>query len=255
MNNYKEKHNIRDEELDREEYLGTYSTYIGSPMYNGELQFDLWLNEDSNEVKEDREDSNEVKEDDNSLNDWTSLRLKIKKHGIRNSLLVAPMPTASTSQILGNYECFEPVMSNIYTRRVLSGEYMVLNDYLVRDLNMLNLWSDKMREELIRNDGSVQNIDEIPQIIKDRYKTAWELKQKHIIDMAADRGKFICQSQSLNLFMEAPNFSKLSSMHFYAWKKGLKTGMYYLRSRPSSKAIQFTIAPQSIPEVCENCSA
>jgi len=241
INNYKEKYNIMDEEWMRDQYLGTYSSYIGSPMYNGELQFDMWLN---------KTDKSETKVND-SLNDWTTLRKQIKKYGIRNSLLVAPMPTASTSQILGNYECFEPVMSNIYTRRVLSGEYMVLNDYLVRDLNIFDLWSDDMREKLIKNDGSVQNIDGIPQMIKDRYKTAWELKQKHIIDMAADRGKFICQSQSLNLFMEAPNFSKLSSMHFYAWKKGLKTGMYYLRSRPSSKAIQFTVAP----EVCENCSA
>ena len=142
-------------------------------------------------------------------------------------------------------------MSNIYTRRVLSGEYMVLNDYLVDDLKLFNLWSSEMKENLIRNYGSIQSIQGIPQIIKDRYKTAWELKQKHIIDMAADRGQFICQSQSLNLFMEAPNFSKLSSMHFYAWQKGLKTGMYYLRSRPSSKAIQFTVSP----EICENCSA
>jgi len=242
INNYKEKYHIIDREWMRDEYLGTYSSYIGSPMYNGELQFDMWQSET---------DKSEVNKVNDSLNDWTTLRAQIKMYGIRNSLLVAPMPTASTSQILGNYECFEPVMSNIYTRRVLSGEYMVLNDYLVRDLNIFDLWSDDMREKLIKNDGSVQNIDGIPQIIKDRYKTAWELKQKHIIDMAADRGKFICQSQSLNLFMEAPNFSKLSSMHFYAWKKGLKTGMYYLRSRPSSKAIQFTVAP----EVCENCSA
>ena len=180
-----------------------------------------------------------------------NLRQKIKRYGIRNSLLLAPMPTASTSQILGNYECFEPVMSNIYTRRVLSGEYMVLNDYLVKDLNTFGMWNDDMKDMLIRNDGSIQTIEGIPQMIKNRYKTAWELKQKHIIDMAADRGKYICQSQSLNLFMEAPNFSKLSSMHFYAWQKGLKTGIYYLRSRPSSKAIQFTIAP----ETCENCSA
>ena len=239
-------YNLILEELVRDEYLGTYSTYIGSPMYNGKLQFDLWRNEDQNEGH--NEMQNEV---DNSLNDWSTLRENIKRYGLRNSLLVAPMPTASTSQILGNYECFEPVMSNIYTRRVLSGEYMVLNDYLVDDLKLFNLWSSEMKENLIRNDGSIQSIQGIPQIIKDRYKTAWELKQKHIIDMAADRGQFICQSQSLNLFMEAPNFSKLSSMHFYAWQKGLKTGMYYLRSRPSSKAIQFTVAP----EVCENCSA
>ena len=223
-----------DEEVFRDEYLGSYSSFIGSPVYNGELQFDMWHNEV-----------------DDNLNDWTLLRNKIKLYGIRNSLLLAPMPTASTSQILGNYECFEPVMSNIYTRRVLSGEYMVLNDYLVKDLNTFGMWNDSMKDMLIRNDGSIQTIEGIPQMIKDRYKTAWELKQKHIIDMAADRGKYICQSQSLNLFMEAPNFSKLSSMHFYAWQKGLKTGIYYLRSRPSSKAIQFTIAP----ETCENCSA
>ena len=226
--------NPLDEEIFRDEYLGSYSSFIDSPIYNGELQFDMWHNDQND-----------------SLNDWTLLRNKIKLYGIRNSLLLAPMPTASTSQILGNYECFEPVMSNIYTRRVLSGEYMVLNDYLVKDLNTFGMWNDDMKDMLIRNDGSIQTIEGIPQMIKDRYKTAWELKQKHIIDMAADRGKYICQSQSLNLFMEAPNFSKLSSMHFYAWKKGLKTGIYYLRSRPSSKAIQFTIAP----ETCENCSA
>ena len=234
INDYKKQHNILDEEILREEYLGTYSTYIGSPMYEGKLQHDLW--------------NHHV---DDSLNDWTTLRENIKLYGIRNSLLLAPMPTASTSQILGNYECFEPVMSNIYTRRVLSGEFLVLNDYLIEELRLFNLWDNTMKEQLIVNDGSVQSIEAIPDYIKNIFKTAWELKQKHIIDMAADRGKFICQSQSLNLFMEAPNFSKLSSMHFYAWKKGLKTGMYYLRSRPSSKAIQFTVSP----EVCESCSA
>ena len=234
INMYKKQHNIQKEEIHREEYLGTYSTYIGSPMYEGKLQHDLW----------------EI-EVDNSLHDWTTLRENIKLYGIRNSLLLAPMPTASTSQILGNYECFEPVMSNIYTRRVLSGEFLVLNDYLIEELRLFNLWDNTMKEQLIVNDGSVQSIEAIPDYIKNIFKTAWELKQKHIIDMAADRGKFICQSQSLNLFMEAPNFSKLSSMHFYAWKKGLKTGMYYLRSRPSSKAIQFTVSP----EVCETCSA
>ena len=234
LNNYKKQHNILEEEYLRTDYLGTYSTYIGSPMYKGKLQHDLW--------------NHEV---DNSLHDWTELRENIKLYGIRNSLLLAPMPTASTSQILGNYECFEPVMSNIYTRRVLSGEFLVLNDYLIEELRLFNLWDNSMKEKLIGNDGSVQMIESIPDYIKKIYKTAWELKQKHIIDMAADRGKFICQSQSLNLFMEAPNFSKLSSMHFYAWKKGLKTGMYYLRSRPSSKAIQFTLSP----EVCDTCSA
>ena len=232
--NYKSKYNILDAEIERTEYLGTYSTYIGSPMYNGKLQFDLW---------------NEVVDD--SLNNWTELRKQISDFGIRNSLLVAPMPTASTSQIMGNFECFEPIISNVYTRRVLSGEHMVVNDYLVDDLNLFELWNPEMKDKLIVESGSIQNISEIPTLLKQRYKTAWEIKQKCLIDMSVDRGKFICQSQSLNLFMEAPNFSKLSSMHFYGWKCGLKTGMYYLRTRPSSKAIQFTVSP----EVCESCSA
>ena len=229
----KNKYYIIDEEVEREEYLGTYSSYIGSPMYNGELQFDMW-----------------GKEVDDSNNDWTSLRENIKKYGARNSLLVAPMPTASTSQILKNYECFEPIISNIYSRRVLSGEYIVINQYLVRDLMLFNKWDSNMKEMLIASGGSVQNLN-IPSFLKEKYKTAWEIKQKAIIDMAADRGKFICQSQSMNLFQENPNYKKLTSMHFYAWRKGLKTGMYYLRSRPSSKPIQFTISP----EVCESCSA
>ena len=161
------------------------------------------------------------------------------------------MPTASTSQIMGNFECFEPIISNVYSRRVLSGEHMVVNDYLVQDLNIFELWNPEMKDQLIVNSGSIQNIPKIPDLLKQRYKTAWEIKQKCLIDMAVDRGKFICQSQSLNLFMEAPNFSKLSSMHFYGWKSGLKTGIYYLRTRPSSKAIQFTVSP----EVCESCSA
>lgn len=231
---YKNQYNILDDELDRTEYLGTYSTYIGSPMYNGKLQFDLW---------------NELVDD--SLHNWTELREKIKMYGVRNSLLVAPMPTASTSQIMGNFECFEPIISNVYTRRVLSGEHMVVNDYFIEDMNIFELWNLDMKDKLIVNSGSIQNIPEIPDLLKQRYKTAWEIKQKCLIDMAVDRGKFICQSQSLNLFMEAPNFSKLSSMHFYGWKRGLKTGIYYLRTRPSSKAIQFTVSP----EVCESCSA
>ena len=175
----------------------------------------------------------------------------IQKYGVRNSLLVAPMPTASTAQILGNYECFEPLMSNIYTRRVLSGEYMVINDYLVQDLISLNLWTTELKDKIIENDGSVQNIDEIPNVLKNIYKTVWELKQKNIIDMAVDRGKFICQSQSMNLFLESPDIGTMTSMHSYSWKKGLKTGVYYLRSRPSSKAIQFTVQPSD----CESCSA
>ena len=161
------------------------------------------------------------------------------------------MPTASTSQILGNFECIEPVISNIYTRRVLAGEFMVINEYLVNDLLELGLWDDELKDKIIQNDGSVLGIKDIPSFIQERYQTAWEVKQKHIIDMAADRGKFICQSQSLNLFLEAPNFKILSSMHFYGWKQGLKTGMYYLRTRPSSKAIQFTIEPE---KECESCS-
>ena len=227
------KLNPTEEEYNRTEFLGTYSSYIGSPMHKGKLQFDLW-----------------EREVDDSQHDWTSLRGEIKKYGIRNSLLVAPMPTASTSHILGNFECFEPVMANIYSRRVLSGEFLVINDYMVKDLQIFNMWTPEMKDNLIKNDGSIQSITGIPDIIKERYRTSWELKQKKIIDMSSDRGQFICQSQSLNLFMEAPNYSRLSSMHFYAHGKGLKTGMYYLRSRASSKAIQFTIKP----EICEMCS-
>jgi ribonucleoside-diphosphate reductase alpha chain len=162
------------------------------------------------------------------------------------------MPTASTSQILGNYECIEPVISNIYSRRVLAGEFMVVNEYLINDLMLLDKWNPEIKNKIITNDGSVQGIEEIPKFIQERYKTAWETKQKDILDMSADRGKFICQSQSLNLFIESPNFKVLSSMHFYGWKRGLKTGMYYLRTRPSSKALQFTVAPE---QACESCSA
>ena len=221
------------EEINRDEYLGSYSSYIGSPLYEGKYQFNLW-GYNSTDIR----------------HNWTGLMKEIKKYGVRNSLLIAPMPTASTAQILGNYECFEPVLSNIYTRRVLAGEYMVINDYLVEDLKSLNMWNNEMREIIIASDGSIQNIDKIPNVIKNIYKTTWEIKQRNIIDMAVDRGKYICQSQSLNLFQENPTIAKLTSMHFYSWSKGLKTGIYYLRSRPSSKAIQFTINP----EICENCS-
>jgi ribonucleoside-diphosphate reductase subunit M1 len=223
-----------DGEIQRDEYLGTYSTYINSPLHKGLLQHDLW-----------------GVTVDNSLHDWDTLREDIKKYGVRNSLLVAPMPTASTSQILGNFECIEPVISNIYTRRVLAGEFMVVNEYLVKELNEIGKWNEEMKDKIILNDGSVQNIQEIPEKIRERYKTAWEIKQKHILDMAADRGAFICQSQSLNLFVESPNFKRLSSMHFYGWERGLKTGMYYLRSRPSSKALQFTLEPE---KPCISCS-
>lgn len=202
---------------------GPYETFKGSPISEGKFQFDLWGVTPTNRW------------------DWETLRKEIMEHGVRNSLLVAPMPTASTSQILGNNECFEPYTSNIYTRRVLSGQFMVVNKHLLKDLIDLGLWSEEMKNAIIANNGSIQSIEGIPQEIKELYKTAWEIKQRSIIDMAADRGAFIDQSQSLNLFMESPNYKKLTSAHFYAWEKGLKTGMYYLRSRPAVDPIKFTV--------------
>jgi ribonucleoside-diphosphate reductase alpha chain len=172
------------------------------------------------------------------------------EHGVRNSLLLAPMPTASTSQILGNNECFEPYTSNIYTRRVLSGEFVVVNKHLLRDLVKLNLWNENMKNNLIIANGSVQDIPNIPQHLKDLYKTVWEIKQKHIIDMAADRGAYVCQSQSLNIHIQDANFGKLTSMHFYAWRAGLKTGMYYLRTKAAADAVKFTVVqPQAEPQL------
>ena len=204
--------------------LGTYETYDGCPASKGILQFDMWgVTPKSGRY------------------DWESLKEKVKKFGLRNSLLVAPMPTASTSQILGNNECFEPYTSNIYTRRTLSGEFIVVNKHLMKDLIELGLWNDTMRNRLISTNGSVLSVPGIPQNIKDLYKTVWEISQKIIIDMSADRGAYICQSQSMNIFMQDPNFGKLTSMHFYAWKKGLKTGMYYLRSQAATAAIKFTL--------------
>ena len=173
--------------------------------------------------------------------EWNVLKEEIKTHGMRNSLLMAPMPTASTAQILGNNECFEPYTSNMYNRRVLSGEFIVVNKHLLHDLSRLGIWNDVMKNKLIAANGSVQNIDEIPDNLKAIYKTAWEIPQRAIIDMAADRGPFICQSQSLNIFMENPNLGKLTSMHFYGWKAGLKTGMYYLRTKAARDAIKFTV--------------
>lgn len=202
---------------------GPYETFKGSPISEGKFQFDMWNVTPTNRW------------------DWESLRKEIMEHGVRNSLLVAPMPTASTSQILGNNECFEPYTSNIYTRRVLSGQFMVVNKHLLKDLIDLGLWSEEMKNAIIANNGSIQSIEGIPQETKELYKTAWEIKQRSIIDMAADRGAFIDQSQSLNLFMESPNYKKLTSAHFYAWEKGLKTGMYYLRSRPAVDPIKFTV--------------
>ncbi len=205
---------------------GAYESFKGSPMSKGEFQHNMWG----------------VKDEELSGRwDWASLRKDVKKHGVRNSLLVAPMPTASTSQILGNNECFEPYTSNIYTRRVLSGEFIVVNKHLLEDLVEQGLWNEDMKQELMRANGSIQNIEGIPEDIKELYKTVWELSMKDIIDMARHRGYFIDQSQSLNLFMEGATMAKLTSMHFYAWKSGLKTGMYYLRTKAAVDAIKFTL--------------
>jgi len=218
---------------------GAYETFKGSPLSKGKFQFDLWG----------------VTPDSGRWN-WADLRSDVMNHGVRNSLLVAPMPTASTSQILGNNECFEPYTSNIYTRRVLSGEFVIVNKYLLRDLVNMGLWNNEMKNQIITANGSIQDIAEIPQDMKELYKTVWEIKMRTIIDMAADRGAYICQSQSLNLFVSSPNASKLTSMHFYAWKKGLKTGMYYLRTQAASQAVKFTVENQGgknmepvIPEI------
>ena len=202
---------------------GSYETFAGSPVSKGIFQFDMW-----GVTPTDRWN-------------WASLKDEVKQFGVRNSLLVAPMPTASTSQIFGNNECFEPYTSNIYTRRVLSGEFIIVNKHLLKDLVNLGLWNNSMKNKIILANGSIQNIEEIPADIKELYKTVWEIKQRNIIDMAADRGAYICQSQSLNLFVNNPNTSKLTSMHFYAWKKGLKTGMYYLRTQAATQAVQFTV--------------
>ena len=212
-----ESHQIATEE-------GPYQSYEGSPISEGVFQFDMWGVTPSDRW------------------DWDDLRKKVVKDGVRNSLLLAPMPTASTSQILGNNECFEPYTANIYTRRTLSGEHIIVNKHLLNDLIGLGLWNNDMKERLMASNGSIQNIPDIPESLKELYKTSWELSQKVLIDMSADRGAYICQSQSLNLFVENPNFSKLSSMHFYAWKKGLKTGMYYLRSKAAVDPIKFTLS-------------
>lgn len=212
------------------EQLGPYETYEGSPASQGLLQYDLW-NKTPTE-----------------LWDWASLKAKIAKHGLRNSLLLAPMPTASTSQILGFNECFEPYTNNIYMRRVLAGEFQVVNPWLLRELVELGLWNESMKQKIIAHGGSIQNVPGIPDRIKALYKTVWEISQKVIIDMSADRGAFICQSQSLNIHLSAPSFGQLTSMHFYGWKKGLKTGSYYLRTRPAASAIQFTVSQEDISQ-------
>ncbi|NIG53591.1 ribonucleoside-diphosphate reductase subunit alpha [Chitinophaga sp. Cy-1792] len=210
---------------------GAYSTFAGSPASKGIFQFDMWNVTPS------------------ARWNWDALKASVVENGIRNSLLLAPMPTASTSQILGNNECFEPYTSNIYTRRVLSGEFVVVNKHLLKDLVELGLWDNDMKNKIIASNGSIQNINEIPANIKELYKTVWEIKQRNIIDMAADRGAFICQSQSLNLFVDTPTTGKLTSMHFHAWKKGLKTGMYYLRTQAAAQAVQFTVEKQGGQQV------
>ena len=213
------------------EKAGHYASYSNSPTSQGKFQFDLWNVNPSSEL------------------DWAGLRREMTRFGIRNSLLVAPMPTASTSQILGNNECFEPFTSNLYTRRVLAGDFMVVNKYLVADLIKLRLWNSWIREQIMVHNGSIQSIEEIPDDLKELYKTAWEIPQKTLINMSRDRAPFICQSQSLNLFLVEPTYAKISSMHIYAWKQGLKTGCYYLRTKAAASAQKFTVEP------CQSCSA
>lgn len=210
---------------------GPYETFAGSPVSKGIFQYDMWGVQPSDRW------------------DWEGLKAEVMQHGVRNSLLVAPMPTASTSQILGNNECFEPYTSNIYSRGVLSGTFIVVNKHLLKDLIQLGLWNKSMKDRIIKANGSIQGIDEIPADIKELYRTNWEIKQRSIIDMAADRGAFICQSQSLNLHVDTPTIAKLSSMHFHAWKQGLKTGMYYLRTQAAAQAVQFTVEKQAEPDM------
>tara|TARA_Y100000991_G_scaffold107820_1_gene81304 strand:- start:6910 stop:9465 length:2556 start_codon:yes stop_codon:yes gene_type:complete len=235
-------HAAMEESVDIAIQHDSYSTFEGSPLAQGLFQFDLWKQTPKS-----------------GRYDWDTLRASVKQYGVRNSLLLALMPTASTSQILGNNECFEPITSNIYNRRTLAGEFMIVNQYLVQELLDLELWNDDMKNRIIADHGSVQHIDSIPQEIKDRYKIVWEIPMRHLIDMAADRGKYVCQSQSMNLWVEDPNYKQLTSMHFYAWKKGLKTGIYYLRRKPRHQVQQFTIDPTkqtTTPEhdICEMCS-
>jgi len=228
---------------------GSYSSFVGSPASQGILQFDMW--------------SNFAGHSSTLGYDWVTLKKSIVENGLRNSLLVAPMPTASTSQILGYNECFEPITSNIYSRRTLAGEFVLPNKYLMNDLIKLGLWNDQIKNNIIANKGSIQQLTNIPEHIRNKYKIVWEIPMKHIIDMSADRGTYICQSQSLNLWMEDPVYNKLTSMHFYAWEKGLKTGIYYLRRKAKHQAQQFTIEPDAIKndnnegkeEICEMCSA
>ena len=231
MNRLLKKNKFSEEELTRTHACGAYDSYLwnnGSPFSNDILQFDMWNVKPSERWN------------------WKTLRESIKKFGVRNSMLTAPMPTAGTSQILGNYECFEPLHSNMYTRRTLAGEFLIINKYLMKDLIELKLWNDEMKYKIMAHEGSIQNIDEIPDNIKALYKTVWEIKMRNVIDMAADRGAYIDQSQSMNLFTANPSISVLTSMQFYAWKKGLKTGQYYLRTKPVARAQQFTVDPSMV---------
>jgi ribonucleoside-diphosphate reductase alpha chain len=222
-------------DINGDSLMGAYSSFVGSPASNGVLQFDMWNVEPSERY------------------DWNALKESIKTHGLRNSLLLAPMPTASTSQILGNNECFEPFTSNIYSRRTIAGDYVVANKHLMKELVDLGLWSESLKDNIIINKGSIQQIEGIPDHIKEKYKIVWEIPMRHMIDMAADRGAFICQSQSLNLWVEDPDYKILTSMHFHSWKQGLKTGIYYLRRKPRHQPQQFTIEPDKV-EDCVMCS-
>jgi len=234
---------------------GAYETFAGSPASEGILQFDMWGVDPTAETYP-------LPIYRNKRYDWGEMKSKIQKHGLRNSLLLAPMPTASTSQILGNNECFEPITSNIYTRRTLAGEFIMVNRYLIRDLIEIGLWNERVKTNIIANQGSVQYIDRLPEALKLKYKTVWEMPMRHIIDMAAERGAFICQSQSMNLWVEEPNYNILTSMLFYAWNKGLKTGVYYLRRKAKHQPQQFTVEPEKAgvvetaeDDICEFCSS
>ena len=250
INNYKfdrieEEMKLMSDNPTKLELLGAYSSFIGSPASKGILQFDMWNIEPTNRY------------------DWSTLKELIQTYGLRNSLLLAPMPTASTSQILGYNECFEPLTSNIYSRSTLAGEFVLANKYLMKELIQLGLWNEKVKNNIIANKGSIQQITSLPEHIRNKYKIVWEIPMKHIIDMSADRGAFICQSQSMNLWVEDPNYNNLTSMHFYSWKKGLKTGIYYLRRKAKHQAQQFTVEPETREkikdnkndEICEMCSA
>ena len=249
LNSYLNEYDIQLLSAVNDRHIGAYSSFAGSPTSRGILQFDAW-----NVTPTDRYD-------------WAALKQSIVENGIRNSLLVAPMPTASTSQILGYNECFEPFTSNLYSRRTLAGEFVVVNKYLMKELIALGHWNEQIKNNIIANKGSIQQLTVLPEHIRNKYKIVWEIPMKHLIDMSADRGAFICQSQSLNLWLEDPTYSTLTNMHFYSWRKGLKTGIYYLRRKAKHQAQQFTIEPElneahnndthnnETEDICEMCSA